>query len=61
MAMQERARVGAAQVAPQFFDKRKTLQKTVGSIEEAGRLAYRYGVRAEDLEAYLARGLDHAE
>jgi hypothetical protein len=24
-------------------------------------LAYRYGVRVEDLEAYLARGLDHAE
>ena len=36
--MQERVRVGAAQVAPQFFDKRKTLEKTVGIIEEAGRL-----------------------
>jgi hypothetical protein len=28
---------------------------------ELRRLAYRYGVRVEDLEAYLARGLDHAE
>jgi len=36
--MQEHVRVGAAQVAPQFFDKRKTLEKTVASIEEAGRL-----------------------
>ncbi|MBI2560860.1 MAG: carbon-nitrogen hydrolase family protein [candidate division NC10 bacterium] len=36
--MQERVRVGAAQVAPHFFDKRKTLEKTVRFIEEGGRL-----------------------
>jgi len=36
--MQERVRVGAAQAAPQFFDKPKTLEKTVSIIEEAGRL-----------------------
>jgi hypothetical protein len=29
--------------------------------QDLRRLAYRYGVRVEDLEAYLARGLDHAE
>jgi amidase/nitrilase len=36
--MREQVRVGAAQVAPHFFDKRKTLEKTVRVIEEAGRL-----------------------
>jgi amidase/nitrilase len=36
--MQERVRVGAAQVAPHFFDKGKTLEKTVRLIEDAGRL-----------------------
>ena len=36
--MQERVRVGAAQVAPHFFDRRRTLEKTVRIIEEAGRL-----------------------
>ena len=31
-------RVGAAQVAPKFFDRAGTLKKTIGVIEEAGRL-----------------------
>ncbi len=31
-------RVGAAQVAPKFFDKTGTLKKTIQVIEEAGRL-----------------------
>jgi hypothetical protein len=32
-----------------------------GRDQDLRRLAYRYGLRVEDLEAYLARGLDHAE
>jgi nitrilase len=36
--MQERVRVGAAQFAPHFFDKRRTLEKTLRVVEEAGRL-----------------------
>ena len=31
--MLDRVRVGAAQVAPHFFDKRKTLEKTVRVTE----------------------------
>jgi len=46
--MLDRVRVGAAQVAPHFFDKRKTLEKTVRVIEDAGRL---------DLD----RGVNHGE
>ena len=36
--MQQRLRVGAAQVAPKFFDKQGTLEKTCRTLEEAGRL-----------------------
>jgi nitrilase len=36
--MQERVRVGAAQVSPHFFDKHKTLEKTLRTIQEAGNL-----------------------
>ncbi len=36
--MQERVRVGAAQMVPPCFDKHKTLEKTVRTSEEAGRL-----------------------
>jgi amidase/nitrilase len=36
--MQERVRVGAAQIAPKFFDKQGTLEKTCRTIQEAGRL-----------------------
>lgn len=36
--MQERLRVGAAQIAPRFFDKQGTLEKTLHTIREAGRL-----------------------
>jgi amidase/nitrilase len=36
--MQDRVRVGAAQFAPHFFDKHRTLEKTVRVIEEAERL-----------------------
>ena len=35
--MQERVRVGAAQVAPHFFHRRRTPEKTVRVIEEADR------------------------
>lgn len=38
MAANLTLRVGAAQVAPRFFDRAGTLQKTVEVIEEAGRL-----------------------
>ncbi len=36
--MQQRLRVGAAQIAPKFFDKQGTLEKTCRTIQEAGRL-----------------------
>jgi len=36
--MQERMRVGAAQIAPKFFDKQGTLEKTCRYIHEAGKL-----------------------
>ncbi|HEY7675821.1 MAG TPA: carbon-nitrogen hydrolase family protein [Candidatus Methylomirabilis sp.] len=36
--MQEQVRVGAAQIAPKFFDKQGTLEKTCRTIQEAGRL-----------------------
>ncbi|MFQ5847110.1 MAG: carbon-nitrogen hydrolase family protein [Candidatus Methylomirabilales bacterium] len=36
--MAGRIRIGAAQVAPSFLDKRRTVEKTIRWIEEAGRL-----------------------
>jgi amidase/nitrilase len=36
--MQQHVRVGAAQIAPKFFDKQGTLEKTCHTIQEAGRL-----------------------
>ncbi|MCL8206864.1 MAG: carbon-nitrogen hydrolase family protein [Actinomycetia bacterium] len=36
--MNERVRVGAAQIAPVFFDKTRTLEKTCATIAEAGRM-----------------------
>jgi nitrilase len=36
--MQERIKVGAAQTAPAFLDKRGTLKKMAHTLEEAGRL-----------------------
>jgi len=36
--MPQHVRVGAAQIAPKFFDKQGTLEKTCHTIQEAGRL-----------------------
>ncbi len=36
--MQQRLRVGAAQIAPKFFDKQGALEKTRRTTQEAGRL-----------------------
>ncbi|MBL7174782.1 MAG: carbon-nitrogen hydrolase family protein [Desulfobacteraceae bacterium] len=36
--MGKKIRVGAAQISPLFFDKKKTLEKTCDYIQEAGRL-----------------------
>ena len=36
--MQERLKVGAAQIAPKFLDKRGTIEKIGRTLEEAGRL-----------------------
>ena len=36
--MRERLKVGAAQIAPRFLDKRGTIEKIGRTLEEAGRL-----------------------
>jgi len=36
--MGKKIRVGAAQISPIFFDKKKTLEKTCDYIQEASRL-----------------------
>ena len=36
--MRERLKVGAAQIAPKFLDKRGTIEKIGRTLEEAGRL-----------------------
>jgi amidase/nitrilase len=44
---------GAQRAAPESPEARRD--------QDLRRLAYRYGVRVEDLEAYLARNVSHAE